>query len=397
VLDLGVIVVGAEQSRLLADQGADVIKVESRAYPDGNRQSYLTYGLSVSFAAGHRNKRSLGLNLRDAEGRALFLELAAKADIILSNFKPGTLESLGLGYDVVSAINPGIVMGDSSAFGATGPWSGRMGYGPLVRAATGLTMAWRYPEDATSFSDSITIYPDHVAGRIGAIAAVALLIRRLRTGRGGVASVAQSEVMLSQFGLEVAKLSRGEATNAAPDWPWRAYPAQGQDEWCVVSVRDNADWQALCACIGFAEGRALDTPAARLAAKDQIDAALSPWLAARDPHAAAAELQARGVPAAPMLRLADLPSFAYYTERDFYRIEDHPYLKEDVIAERTHAHSSALAEPALLPAPLMGEQSVEVMGDWLGLSDERCAALVASGVLEPVEPGILDAAKAGAA
>ena len=80
VLDLGVIVVGAEQGRLLGDQGADVVKVESRAYPDGNRQSYLSYGLSVSFAAGHRNKRGLGLNLRDPRGRALFLDLAAKAD-----------------------------------------------------------------------------------------------------------------------------------------------------------------------------------------------------------------------------------------------------------------------------------------------------------------------------
>ena len=397
VLDLGVIVVGAEQSRVLADQGADVIKVESRAYPDGNRQSYLSYGLSVSFAAGHRNKRSLGLNLRDPEGRALFLELAAKADIVLSNFKPGTLESLGLGYDVVSALNPGIIMGDSSAFGATGPWSGRMGYGPLVRAATGLTMAWRYPDDAASFSDSITIYPDHVAARIGAIAAVALLIRRLRTGRGGVASVAQSEVMLSQFGLEVAKLSRGEAANVAPDWPWRAYPARGDDEWCVVSVRDTRDWLALCDHIGFAAGRALDTPAARLAAKEQIDAALAPWVAVRDPHAAAADLQAHGVPAAPMLRLADLPRFAYYTERNFYRIEDHPYLKEDVIAERAHVRSAALADPASTPAPLMGEQSAEVMRDWLGLSEARCAALVASGVLEPVEASILDAAKAGAA
>lgn len=394
VLDLGVIVVGAEQSRLLADQGADVIKIESRAYPDGNRQSYLSYGLSVSFAAGHRNKRSLGLNLRDPEGRSLFLELAAKADVILSNFKPGTLENLGLGYDVVSAINPGIIMGDSSAFGATGPWSGRMGYGPLVRAATGLTMAWRYPDDATSFSDSITIYPDHVAARIGAIAAVALLIRRLRTGRGGVASVAQSEVMLNQFGVEVAKISRGDALQPAPDWPWRAYKTKGDDEWCVVSVRNTQDWRALCDHIGFAGGHKYDTPAARLAAKAEIDAVLSLWIADRDPCAAATELQEAGVPAAPMLRLADLPSFPYYMEREFFRIEAHPYLKENVVAERTHANSAALSNPAQMPAPLMGEQSLEIMRDWLGLSEKRCDALVAAHVLEPLEPAILDAAKA---
>lgn len=139
VLDLGVIVVGAEQSRLLADAGADVVKVESRANPDGNRQSYLSYGMSVSFAAGHRNKRSLGINLRDPDGRALFLQLAATADVILSNFKPGTMKSLGLDGNTLLEVNPRAVVVECSAFGDSGPWSTRMGYGPLVRAATGLT------------------------------------------------------------------------------------------------------------------------------------------------------------------------------------------------------------------------------------------------------------------
>ncbi|MET0364861.1 MAG: CoA transferase, partial [Sphingobium sp.] len=185
ILDLGIIVVGAEQGRLFADLGGDVIKVESRDFPDGNRQSYLSFGMSVSFAAGHRNKRSLGINLRDARGRDLFLDLVRQADVLCSNFKPGTMEKLGLGYEALARINPGIIVSESSAFGSSGPWRGRMGYGPLVRAATGLTLAWRYPDDASGFSDSITIYPDHVAGRISAMGAVALLIRRLRTGRGG--------------------------------------------------------------------------------------------------------------------------------------------------------------------------------------------------------------------
>jgi crotonobetainyl-CoA:carnitine CoA-transferase CaiB-like acyl-CoA transferase len=396
VLDLGVIVVGAEQGRLFGDQGADVIKVESRAYPDGNRQSYLSYGLSVSFAAGHRNKRSLGINLRDPEGRALFLQLAAQADIMLSNFKPGTLESLGLDYDAVAKINPRIIMADSSAFGASGPWSDRMGYGPLVRAATGLTSAWRYDDDAESFSDSITIYPDHVAARIGAIAVIALLIRRLRTGRGGAASVAQSEVMLHHFAVEVARLSRGDALGA-PDWPWAAYPARGDDEWCVVSVRDTNDWLALCDLIGFAEGRKLDTPEKRLAARPKVDAALGAWVAAREPLDVAEKCQTAGVPAAPMLRLADLPHFPYFRARGFYRVEDHPYLKEPVIAERTHACSAVLADPEAKPAPLMGEQSAAIMADWLGLSVSQCAALIECGVLEPVEASVLDAARAAKA
>jgi len=374
VLDLGVIVVGAEQGRLLADQGADVIKVESRAFPDGNRQSYLSYGLSVSFAAGHRNKRSLGLNLRDPAGRALFLELAAKADVILSNFKPGALEGLGIDYETIARLNPRIVMADSSAFGSSGPWAQRMGYGPLVRAATGLTRAWRYGDDPESFSDSITIYPDHVAARIGAMAVTALLIRRLRTGRGGWASVAQSEVMLGHFALEVARASRGETASEA--WRGGVYAAAGDDAWCAVSAEGEADRLALAAVVGGAS-----------------EEALAAWIAARPALEAAEALQAAGLAAAPMLRVSDLPDFAYFRERGFYRVEGHPYLTEAVTAERAHVRSGALGDAPTGPAPLVGEHTSEVVADWLGLPSDRIATLVESGALEPVEAEVLAAAR----
>ncbi|WP_421738057.1 CoA transferase [Caulobacter sp.] len=384
VLDLGVIVVGAEQGRLLADQGADVVKVESQAFPDGNRQSYLSYGLSVSFAAGHRNKRSLGLNLRDPRGRSLFLELAAKADIILSNFKPGTLESLGIDHAAISRLNPRIIMADSSAFGASGPWAGRMGYGPLVRAATGLTLAWRYLDDPESFSDSITIYPDHVAGRIGAMAVIALLIRRLRTGRGGCASVAQSEVMLSQFAAEVARASLGRRRSGPGEWPQGVYAAAGDDDWCAVTVRDRRDWLALCEVIGI--GGEL--------ARDEAEARLTTWVGERSADEAMRTLQARGVPAGRMLRVADQPAFEPYRERGFYRIERHPYLEEQVVAERVHAQGAALADPPTRPAPLAGEQTLEVVGQWLGLHAGDLSHLIADGVLEPTEERVLLEARA---
>lgn len=380
VLDLGVIVVGAEQGRLLADQGAQVIKVESQAFPDGSRQSYLSYGLSGSFAAGHRNKQSLGLNLRDPEGRRLFLEMAAKADVILSNFKPGVMESLGIDHATISRINPRIVMSDSSAFGATGPWAERMGYGPLVRATTGLTMAWRYDDDPDSFSDSITIYPDHVAGRIGAMAVTTLLIRRLRTGQGGSASVAQSEVMLSHFAADVARASRGEAKPAG-DWRDGVFQAAGDDDWCVVSLRGEDDRRKLAETIGG----------------EASEAAVGAWIAERSAEAAMQTLQAAGVAAARMLRVSDLPDFAYFRERGFYRVERHPYLAEPVLAERAHVRSTTLDEAARAPAPLAGEHTGAVIGDWLDLSEAQIAALIATGVLEPVDPAILEAANAASA
>ncbi|MBN8848643.1 MULTISPECIES: CoA transferase [unclassified Sphingomonas] len=383
VLDLGIIVVGAEQGRLLADLGADVVKVESRAFPDGNRQSYLSHGMSISFAAGHRNKRSLGLDLRHPDGRALFLELVRQADVLCSNFKPHTLAKLGLGPELLAEVNPRLIMSESSAFGASGPWQDRMGYGPLVRAATGLTLAWRYPHDPASFSDAITIYPDHVAGRIAALGVVALLIRRLRTQQGGRSEVSQAEVILSHFAAEVAALGDTAESVDAHDAPWGAFPAQGDDEWCVVTVRDDADWRALCAIIG-ADPSAYPGPADRIAARPTIDHMLWQWLVDRPPAEAARMLQAAGVPAAPMLRLADLPKFPYYRERGFYRVERHPWLREPVIAENYVGASHDLPLPDDRPAPLAGEHTRDVIAEWLGLDAATIETLCRNGVLEPL-------------
>ena len=142
ILDLGVIVAGGELGRLFADLGAEVIKIESAAYPDGLRQTAPGQVMSRSWALTHRNEYSLGLDLRHPSGAEIFEKLVAGADAVFANFKPGTLASLGFSYEQLRELNPRIVLAESSAFGATGPWSARMGYGPLVRATTGVTWLW---------------------------------------------------------------------------------------------------------------------------------------------------------------------------------------------------------------------------------------------------------------
>jgi crotonobetainyl-CoA:carnitine CoA-transferase CaiB-like acyl-CoA transferase len=231
VLDFGVIVVGGDTGRLFGDLGADVIKIENSAFPDGARGA-MAASMLPGFAAGHRNKRSIGVNLRDPEGRELVRRLVAVSDIVLTNFKPGVIGSLGLDYTALRKVNPGIVVIDSSAFGPTGPWAERLGYGPLVRAAAGCTGQWVYPGEPGTFSDAITVYPDHVCARIGALAALALLIRRERTGLGGSASIAQSEVMLTHMAPFIAAadlVRRGHdlAGETDHDWPWGLFPAAG--------------------------------------------------------------------------------------------------------------------------------------------------------------------------
>jgi crotonobetainyl-CoA:carnitine CoA-transferase CaiB-like acyl-CoA transferase len=387
VLDLGVIVVGAELGRLFADLGAEVIKIENRAFPDGSRQTFDGAPISASFAYGHRNKLGLGLDLRHPDGSAVFRRLVAVSDIVLSNFKPGTLESLGLGYPQLSRINPGIIMADSSAFGPTGPWSRRLGYGPLVRASAGLSGLWRYPDDDGSFSDASTIYPDHVAARIGAVAILAKVIARRTTGAGGTVSVSQAEVILDQLGdrLAAESVRPGSLVPVGNDGPGDAprglYACAGDDEWCVVTVRDDDDWARLAALVGTAEAR-FATAAGRVRHRAQIDAVVGRWTAGRPPRQAMAELQGAGVPAAMMQRVTDLLDDPHLADRHFFRRAEHPRIDGPLPTENGPALFRGVQDPPLNPAPVPGEHSRDILARVLRMSTAEIDALAAAGVVE---------------
>ncbi len=394
VLDFGVIVAGAELGRLLGDHGADVVKVENRAFPDGGRQSRTGEPITASTAWGHRNKRSLGLNLRTPQGIKLFKRLVARTDIVLSNFKPGTLESLGLGFEELRKINPRIIMADSSALGTWGPWSERMGYGPLVRASAGLTSLWRYPDTEAGFSDASTIYPDHVVGRVGAAVVVAQLIRLRHTGQGGTVSISQAEIILSALADLYLAESLHPGTLVAPggsrstDAPQGVFRCAGDDEWCAVQVRDDADWQRLCTAIdrpALAADPRLADARGRLAHREEVEAAITGWAGGHDPSKAMELLQHAGVPAGAMLRVVDLLDDPQLAARGFFAELRQPSLNETLPTEARPAITRGLADPPLRPAPLQAQHTRELCREWLGMEETEIDALVAAGVLEEAE------------
>jgi crotonobetainyl-CoA:carnitine CoA-transferase CaiB-like acyl-CoA transferase len=390
VLDLGVIVVGGDTGRLFGDLGADVIKIENSAFLDGARASLNDGVITPGFAAGHRNKRSIGINVRESEGKALVDELVRQSDIVLTNFKPGVIHNLGLDYESLKHVNPGIVVVDSSAFGPTGPWSKRLGYGPLVRAASGFTAQWVYPGEPDTFSDAATVYPDHVCARIGAFAALAMLIRRERTHTGGSVSVAQSEVMLGHMGAKIAaeQLEKhGHHVDGLdePDAPWGLYPAAGDDNWVAITVRSDADWRRLCTVLGrtdLAQDSRLSTPAQRKASLPVIDEAVSEWTAGRSAQEAMDTLQREGVPAGMMLRAIELPEWGYYQQRRDFREEWHTDMDEPSFYENTQVGSHRIPDPPVIQAPHLGEQTYEIADELLGVSRAQVDALIARGVLE---------------
>jgi crotonobetainyl-CoA:carnitine CoA-transferase CaiB-like acyl-CoA transferase len=384
VLDFGVIVFGAEAARLFCEQGAEVIKIESRAFPDGARVS------PVSFAVGHRGSKSVGVNLRSPEGVEVVKRLVAQSDLLLANFKPGTLEKLGLGITVLRAINPRIVVVQSSAVGSSGPWSGWIGYGPLVRCLAGLSSLWRYPDDPESFSDSTVVHPDHYAARLSAIAALAALIVRERSARGASIAIAQAETILTQLAefLAAEALSPGSiggTGNVGPhSAPWGVYACAGDDEWCAITVRDDADWKRLRRALGdpaWAAEPAFATAAGRLARRRELDARLAAWTRGRGPREVAEILQAERVPAGFMQRGEEYERDRQLRARDFFATFEQPGLEPRTI-ERAPFRSQQIPLPALAPAPAPGEHTREVCGQVLGMSEQEIERLLAAGALE---------------
>ncbi|QEN17055.1 CoA transferase [Mycobacterium sp. ELW1] len=388
MLDLGVIVFGAELGRLFGDQGADVIKIENSEYPDGLRQTRNGTGMNASFAWGNRNKRGLGLNLRNAEGTRLFRKLVTSADIVASNFKPGTLESLGFSHTQLALSNPRVVVADSSAFGDKGPWRNRLGYGPLVRAACGLSALWCDPSadpgNPAAYCDGSTVYPDHVAAHAAAVAILAAIIGRGATGPGRDIEVAQADVAVYALGPTLATASVGDGptlTQASLDHNsglTGVFPCAGDDEWCVVTIRDDDDWRRLVDVAGFADR--LDLPTFdRIPAVDDLIAA---WTASLPPHDVEESLQAAGVPAAAMLRLPDELTHPQLRARDSFHQIAHPLLPSPIPTSARIAHFSSIPDPELRPAPTPGEHTREICSSLLGLQAGEVDRLVAADVVQ---------------
>lgn len=391
ILDLGVIVAGAELGRLFADQGAEVIKIETRAFADGLRQSLDNSAMTESFAQGSRGKVSLGLNLRSDEGKRLFKELVAKSDVVVSNFKPGTMDSLGFGYETLKAINPRIIVSDSSALGSSGPMAKTMGYGPLVRAGSGLVGLWRYPEDEASFGDAITIFPDHFAARISATAIMAMLIQREKTGVGGTVSLSQTETILMALSSELL------ADSMQPGWltavgnrgrynaPSNLFACAGDDEWCVIDIQNDQQWQNLCAEMGrsdLAQDDQFTTAAQRLTQVALLEAEVGKWTEQYSPQDITERLQAKGIAAGPMRRVNELPDDPHLKARDFFRVNEQPGLDSSLLTENGPAGKTFFPSPKIKPAPFVAEHTRPLMHDLLDLEDEEINALIEAGDLE---------------
>ena len=393
VLDFCWAIAGPLGTRLLADLGADVVKIESHARLDPIRYigvqppdqfSINTNGVFNDCSAG---KRSCLVNLSLEAGKEAVRRLVAQADVVTSNFTPFTLDRWGFGYDDLKRIKPDIILLNAAVMGTEGPRAEWRSYGNGIIAMCGIGERSRMPGRIPIGTG--TLHTDFTVPYMLALSVMSALHRRDRSGEGACIELAQYETAVQLLdtemtaalnGLPEGEPDRNRSTSMAPHG---VFPAAGDDDWIAVACRDDDDWAALCRAIGrpeLAKRAALATLGGRLAHVDAIEQMLSGWTSRRDRWQAAAELAAAGVPASPVERLED-----FFEGPDTAMRANWARMQSGERAAFVQQRQPILWDGERLPArraPMWGEHTEEVLRDVAGYSQDEIMQLAAEQVLE---------------
>jgi crotonobetainyl-CoA:carnitine CoA-transferase CaiB-like acyl-CoA transferase len=392
VVDFSWVLAGPLGTRILANFGAEVIRIESRARIDGVRNGISPDGtpsenLGTLFNDVNTGKRSLTLDLTTERGIELVRELIATADVVTNNFRPGVLERIGLGYDDLCAIKPDIVLLNMPGCGRNGPWAERRTMGNLVMHAAGFSSLMGFPGGRTRGLG--VAYPDFTSPYLMAITVLAALRERARTGEGQELDLSQLSATISLIGADWMHWSRSGEQPPPPMnrdanfSPHGVYPTQGDDEWCAIAVEDDAQWAALCEAVGD-PAAAVDprfaSHATRKQNEDALDALVASWVASHDRWALATLLQQHGIAAAAVESLRDTLEHDPQLQQHYQRVIQPSDPDVEVVIDRD-AIRFAGVEHTLERAPMMGEHNEYVLRELLGVSQADFDAMVVEGVI----------------
>ncbi len=393
VLDLTMSWAGPFATRLLGDMGAEVIKIEAvkswdllRSFTGQPPTVERVWDKSPYFNHNNRNKYACALDLSQPRGHDLFMRLVPTADVVIENFRAGVMENLGLTYDVLSAANDQLIVVSMPAHGDSGPERGFIAYGTNVEQLSGLCHLTGYeggPPHKTGLS-----YGDPMAG-IAAAGAIGLALwDRRRTGRGQRIEVAQRENLINVIGEQVLAYAmngreperRGNRHSSMA--PHGCYPCAGADQWLTIACETDAQFVALCAVMGqpglARDGRFADV-VSRHRNQEALDGVVAAWTRGQEKGAAAATLQAAGVPAAPVQTIPDVFEDEQLRARGFFELISHTVAGTWEM-EAPHWRMSETPAHIRLPPPSFAEHNNWVFHELLGLSDEEIEALKAEGV-----------------
>ena len=402
VVDFGTAWAGPMAAQLLADLGAQVIKVESRVRMDGLRLGRPIAGDDVAggdrglwpelqpvFHGINRNKLSVTLNLKTDEGLGLVRELLAGSDVALNNYSPGVLDRLGLGYEEMRALRPDIILVSMPALGETGPLRDVLAYAPIIQALSGLMSVVGYSGDEPLVGELQAPWSDVVAAIHAALATVAALYHRNRTGQGQFIEVAQLEATTSMLGeafleTQMTGMSPGPQGNySAGGAPHNNYPCAEPDRWVAIAVTSEEEWQAFCGALGNPEwtaGEMFATMAARLANLEELDAHVREWTRAHSSQEITELLQGQGIAAMPVMNIEDQFLDPHLQERQAYLEVEHPHAGIEWVYGMPWLLGST---PGGIRshAPLLGEHNEYVLRELLGIAAAEVGRLQESEVI----------------
>ena len=383
VVEFGMAAVVPEGTWMLSELGADVIKIESVAHPDSLRFAGRgDLNKAFPFNAESRGRRSVALDMTTEKGRELALELFMAADVVAENLRGGSLDKLGLGWDDMSARRSDLVYVCSQGYGRGGPMGKMPAYGPLNASFAGAHWLWNHAD--VPFPCGTTLnHPDHIAGKLLAVAVLAALDHKQRTGEGQLIDMAQTEAAAYLIGeVYMGAAEAGADPQACGNRseevaPHDVYRAGGDDDWVALACHDDESWQRCCEVIGV-ENR-WPANADRLAHVEAVDAAVAAWMSRGLAAERAERLQAAGVSAMAVMGPYDHLGDEHLAVRGALDVLEHP-----VVGKETHVANpirfSRTAKRTAGPSPLLGVDTVEVLGEVLGIPPDEVEALAEAGV-----------------
>lgn len=393
IADFTWVFAGPACCRIFADQGAEVIRIESRERPDTVRPILSDDNLPDSDRGGYfnnlnRNKLSITLNLSHPKSTHIAKQIVSISDVVVENFSANVMKKLGLGYEELVKVKPDIIMVSASGFGHSGPYRDYRSYGPNLQALSGLTALTGFPHRApTGFASS---YADSMGGLTAALALLMALNYRQRTGKGQHVDVAQFEGLCALMDTCFPDYSANDRIhkrmgNRHPDAaPHGAYKCKGEERWCVIAVLSDEEWRNLRHAMGnppWSEDERFSDTLGRVEFADELDRLMGEWTITKTAEEVMEILQAAGVAAGVVQNADDLfNKDSHLKARGFYQKSVHPLLGER-LNEGSPMKFSRTQANIRRPAPLMGEHNSYVYGQLLGMSREQIEDLRLEGVI----------------
>ena len=403
VLDLSRIWAGPYCTKLFADMGAEIIKMESlsvydshrgpvspargiAAYPDGEPGEE-PWNRNGWFNCLHMSKYGVTLELTEAEGRRVCERLVSVSDVLIENFRQGSLERLGYTYEELRKHRPDLIYVSMPAFGNTGPWKGYLGYGIGQEQLSGMAHMTGYRGEGPMKSG--INHGDPITGPHAAGVLLAALRHRRKTGKGMYIDVSQQESSVALMGPEVlAYQMTGEEPERRGNrsgWyaPANSYPCAGEDRWVTIAATNEEQWRKLTQVMdasGLATDPRFATAGKRHENHDELDKIIAEWTMGQEAYAVTHKLQKVGVPAGPVLRGPDLLQDAHYKDRGTFVTVDHPQVGPKQYPGIPW-RMSVTPGTVRWPSPTLGQHNRDVYGELLGLTGAEIDQLEQTGVI----------------